>query len=181
MASKPIHSEIQLKSCTADEQALLALLTDTLSESATAVIWQYQKIIFGQWDGKQLFLPEKSKFSANLVEELRVFHSSAELHLLREDGRLFGRLRKDSDGTDDECVDVIAPFWGVNAGRSGSYVSLRDADRKLQLVIPCEEESERYGLVTRSYIGRDENNGQAGYTDYRYVQITSADAGKEHG
>ena len=60
----------------------------------------------------------------------------------------------------------------------GIFVVLKDSQRKLVLMVPCEEEAVFYGLVTRNYIGYAPQNGQAGYVDYRYVAITSAVGGK---
>ena len=46
------------------------------------------------------------------------------------------------------------------------------------MTLPCDDSSASYyGLVTRNYITADETTGQSGYTDYRFVRITSAEGG----
>ena len=95
------------------------------------------------------------------------------------DGNMFvGRYISDEGGQKVKYVDSLARLWGEKADRKGMFVLLKDANRKLTLTVPCVEEAVFYGLVTRNYIGYAVQNGQAGYVDYRYVVITSAEGGK---
>ena len=53
---------------------------------------------------------------------------------------------------------------------------LQDDQRKLKLNIPVSDTTSKwYGLLTRNYVTTNDVNGQAGYTDYRFVDIASAD------
>ena len=138
---------------------------------ANFVAWQVQSVIWGKFDG------EKFLHAENLDDwlECRIFDESAELHLKR-DGKIFsGRYIRDEEGDGDFYVDSFARLWGEYSSAADGMITLRDAQRKLSMTIPCDDDGKKfYGLKTRNYIGSDDDTGLSGYVDYRFVAIESA-------
>lgn len=144
-----------------------------------AVVWLEYAIEIVAADGRlQKLLQENEAY----WQEIRVFNQLGELHLERMGEAAGGRFRLDSKAAADgmhpqEYVDSMARLWGkASKTESDGRICLADADRKLSLTIPaCCQKSDYYGLVTRNYIGENPVTHQAGYVDYRYVAICSAD------
>ena len=163
--------------CAWDLAAITRVLADKLPQPALAVIWQRHRISWGRWQEGKLSLADGSVLEPAYIEELRVFNAAAELRLCRQGEGLQGRFVRDSEGASTKCVDSLSRFWGEKKAVEAGYVTLRDADRKLTLTIPCDEAADArwYGLITRSYVGVNEHTHQAGYADYRYMGIASAE------
>ncbi|MFV0636964.1 CRISPR-associated protein Csx19 [Mitsuokella sp. WILCCON 0060] len=158
------------------ETLLTALLQHVHFTEGTVVVWQVDKIRWGKWaDGKFTFAdgqPENIK----LWLECRVFNEQAELHLTSRKLRLSGHLVEDGQGEPAEYVDACSRFWGECQEKDADWMTLHDEDRKLSQKMPAvADEARFYGLVTRNYIGINEKTGQAGYVDYRYLAVRSAD------
>ena len=162
--------------CAWDLAAITRVLADKLPQPALAVIWQRHRISWGRWQEGKLSLADGSVLEPAYIEELRVFSAQAELHLCRQGESLRGRFVRDSEGNSGKCVDSLARLWGEKTAAANGYVTLRDKDRKLTLTVPSDDTAARwYGLITRSYVGVNEHTHQAGYADYRYMGITSAE------
>lgn len=147
----------------------------------TVVIWQINKIRWGTFrDGHMIFADGKPE-QTSLWLEGRFFNEKGEVYLTREKSfaktQLFSiRILLDGEGEACEHVDTLSRFWGECKARDENWITLRDGDRKLEQIVPAVADKARfYGLVTRSYIGYDTVTAQAGYQDYRYVRIASAD------
>lgn len=166
------ESEITPVTATA---ALAELIKKYIKHEAVVVCWQRQRIIWGLWKNGQLQFSDGSELDETLLLEIRLFNEQEELHLLFTHGTYTGRYVVDGTGTKSEYVDSLSRLWGKKSSRDGEYVVLKDAKRFLTLCVPCREEAEYYGLVTRNYVGCDCETGQAGYTDYRFVKLTSAE------
>ena len=161
----------------ASEEALCDQLRGV--QQATVVLWQMNAVRFGTWDGHAFSFPAHAPLQMELLIELRIFNEQGELYLRCEDGQFVGRLRTDEAGTEVDYVDTIARFWGSHHKEDDedtAWMKLRDPSRKLELKLPAVEgKPEFVGLVMRSYIGVDNETGQAGYIDHRYYAIESAD------
>lgn len=157
-----------------------AAVTDCLQEAgfshATVVVWQVNTIRWGKWEQGTLAFADGQEAKTALWLECRIFNEEKELHLARQKDQFTGRLVEDGAGEATEYVDACSRFWGECKAWEAGWMTLRDDDRKLSLTVPEAEGTARfYGLVTRNYIGIHEKTAQAGYTDYRYVKIASAD------
>ena len=145
---------------------------------ATIVIWRMHRVEWGTITSGRITLKDNNPLDSDTILETRIFSEMAELRLVRSGNEFVGRYIVDKGMKAAKYIDSMARLWGEKVSREGEYVLLKDAKRKMTLCVPSEEEAEFYGLVTRNYIGYAEQNGQAGYVDYRYVRITSAEGGK---
>lgn len=156
------------------EEALLQVFTENMQEPATLAVWSAASVRWAKWDGKEMhFAGEKPE--ASLVYELRLFNRDKEIHLVRRGNRFTGRCIIDGEGEPSAYVDSFSRLWGEKISESHGFVTSRDKDRKIELTVPCEEKGKYYGLTTRNYVGTNEETGQAGYRDYRFVSIEAAD------
>lgn len=175
-----IGSTREATACALTLADLMRCLTERFSGRAFFVAWQMNGIVWGRWQDGQLALAAGGALNLQYIEELRVFNETAEIHLCRRDGKLQGRFINDTVGNPIKFVDSFSRLWGEKERVENGYITLVDKNRKLTMTVPCDDEGEGlwYGLVTRNYIGINETTYQAGYTDYRYVGITSAEGGK---
>lgn len=169
-------SRVTPVSITRQETAVKDYLQEAGFSHATAVVWQVNTIRWGKWEQGTLAFADSQEAKTALWLECRIFNEEKELHLTRQKDQFTGRLVEDGAGEATEYVDACSRFWGECKAREAGWMTLRDDDRKLSLTVPESEGTARfYGLVTRNYIGIHEKTAQAGYTDYRYVKIASAD------
>ena len=68
-------------------------------------------------------------------------------------------------------VDSIQPLFGEPIGSENGFVTLADTGRKMKQVVPTVHRGQRLGLQTRNYVTASHTTGQAGYSQYRYVDI----------
>lgn len=170
---------IEEKSCSLRKEDVLKLLAECFAEAASAVVWQIDAIRWGRWQDGKLNFADAGSLEMEYLQEIRVFHGQKELHLVRQGNLLKGRSIEDGvQGMETAYVDSLSRLWGEKEAAQNGFITLQDKERKLQMTIPCEETAQYYGLITRSYIGYAEETGQAGYTDYRFKEITAADGGK---
>lgn len=170
MTGQSSRTEVQL------ENSLAALQAELQGHTAgTVVVWMMQAVVWGTWDGAALTFVDDAEVRADWWQEIRIFNETEELHLRRCDKGLVGRWLNDAGGEVHEYVDAIARFWGSREQAAGKLM-LADRPRKLCLNLPEQKElADYYGLVTRNYIGISPVTHQAGYRDYRFVQIAPAD------
>ncbi|MGM9580872.1 MAG: CRISPR-associated protein Csx19 [Anaerovibrio sp.] len=164
-------------------QELLALLAEALPDGGLVTAWLPQQVLWGRYDGSSFTFPQGGSLAENVLE-MRVFSREAEVYARnRGDNTYLVRICHDypagaadagTEGTETEYVDSLSRLWGENKGIADGYAVLKDADRKIQMKIPVDENHCKYGLVTRNYIGYTENN-QAGYVDSRYVAIENGE------
>ena len=147
-----------------------------------AVVWQLQNVLWGRVADGVLSLSDGKATTPEYWQELRVFNDAAEIHLIRRGNTLVGRFRSDAGGDKDmEYIDAESPLWGVRDEEDGNdvpqgYVRLKDDGRGLRWIVPDDGgDAKQYSLVTRNYIGVDQETKQAGFPDYRFVGIVAAD------
>lgn len=157
---------------------LLPILEEYQFNRGTAVVWLEYKIAIAEAGSELVELLQKN---AAYWQELRVFDADKELYLTHEGSEIIGRYVEDcgekAEGTvEQEYVDSAARLWGRRTGLVQGRMLLEDKERKLSLELPEQEQlAEYYGLVSRSYVGKNPVTYQAGYVDYRYVAICPAD------
>ena len=166
--------------CKAGKNELLQIIEKHFHKEADIVLWQMQSIVWGKYENHKIIWADEADIFEEGWIELRIFNETEELHLYRKGTELIGRYRSD-DGQDNcEYVDSFSRFWGENTETveavENGFVKIQDIERKLEMIIPASvENAKRYGLLTRNYVTTNEVNGQAGYTDFRFVKIASAD------
>ena len=139
------------------------------------VAWQVQSIVWGKFDGEKLLLKDNQSLNVDDWLECRIFNRQEELHLKRTGENFSGRYICDIAGEEKFYVDSFARLWGERKNSSDGWIKLCDEERKLSMTIPCDDGGRKfYGLLTRNYIGSDEDTGLSGYVDYRFVAIESA-------
>ncbi|SHF14902.1 type III-D CRISPR-associated protein Csx19 [Schwartzia succinivorans] len=168
-------SETKPLNVSSDLASVQKLLQDTMQADGIAVMWKRSAIVWGRYVNGRLELSAADGDKS--CEELRVFNGQEEVHLRKKGSGLSGRYRKDGSGDEAVYVDSFSRFWGEKAGEGDGYILLRDKQRKLSMNIPApgDGKSEKYGLTTRNYITADNPVGLAGYTDYRFVEISAAE------
>lgn len=168
-------SETKQLNVSQDFASVQTLLQNTMKEDGIAVMWKRSAIVWGRYtNGKLVF---SDALEDDSCEELRVFNGQEEVHLRRKGNCLHGRYRKDGSGEEAVYVDSFSRFWGEKVGEHDGYVTLKDLQRKLSMNIPVDinESCTKYGLTTRNYVEANNPVGLAGYTDYRYVEISAAE------
>ena len=70
-------------------------------------------------------------------------------------------------------MDSIQPLFGEPIGSQNGFVTLADAGRKMKQIVPTTYTGQRLGLQTRNYVTPSHTTGQAGYSQYRYVDIVN--------
>ena len=173
-----VDSPVTWKRKIHESQPLGDVIKQYMKDTASLVVWQRQQISWGRWDGSTLVFANKETLDENQVIEIRVFNDNEELHLYRRHGAYEGRYVCDGTGEVQSHVDALARLWGHKTNHDGTFATLKDDELFLSMTVPCQEQADYYGLVTRSYINVDDETGQAGYTDYRFVRIESAEGGR---
>lgn len=170
-----VDSPVTWKRKIHEAQPLGDVIKQYMKDSASLVVWQRHQISWGRWDGSSLVFANQEALDENQILEIRVFNENEELHLYRHHGAYEGRYVCDGTGEVQSHVDTLSRLWGHKTAHDGSFVTLKDSERFLSMTVPCQEKADYYGLVTRSYIDVDSDTGQAGYSDYRFVRIESAE------
>lgn len=168
-----ISSQIEHVCISGDVQALCDEAAKHI-EHGIVILWQLHAVTWGRFANGQITLAGGVKANPLYIRELRIFDENTELHLLHCGDAFTGRWRIDGTGEEVQYIDSFSPLWGTREENvTGSYAVLADRERGLRMEVPVEEEAEQYGLLTRGYIVADENTGQAGYGDHRFVKIDS--------
>ena len=167
-------------SCALPIEKLIQSLQEWMDQDGSVICWQVHRIIWGKWQAGQVVLSDGTALDGTYLQEIRVFNALEEVHLKKRGNEWQGRYIKDEGPEEGACVDALSPLWGSNESRvcHDGYALLEDRDRKLYQCVPSADEAEFYGLVTRNYIGFNEQTGQAGYVDYRFKAVTSAQGSK---
>ena len=164
----PVRCEISLQS------AEKILNEKFCQPNGIFVAWQIQSVVFGKFENGKLKLKNALPEVENFLE-CRIFNDGEELHLKKIGGEFCGRYVREEEGSGDFFADSFSRFWGEFQGAENDFVKLVDEERKICLEIPTEIKAKYYGLLTRNYIGFDEETGLGGYVDYRFVKIGGAD------
>ena len=77
----------------------------------------------------------------------------------------------DGEAMEIQFVDSIHPLFGELCGSQDGLAILADTGRKMKQIVPTVLQGKRLGLKTRNYVTVSHITGQAGYSQYRYVDI----------
>jgi len=112
----------------------------------------------------------------DLVQEVRVFNQSGELHLWRTDVGFAWRILQDAPATAiaDEThfqSDYTHYLWGNHLGSDGHTLVDRDRGMRITLPISGEADSSAHATYTvRNYLGYD-RDGQVQLLDARLMSL----------
>lgn len=153
----------------------ITLLCNYLSGTAKIVLWMHHAVIWGQWDGEEIRWSEGLQYDGTCVVEVRIFNEKEEVYAQCVDGMLVGYHVVDTpngeNAVDIQFVDSIHSLFGEFSGSIDGFAILADSGRKMKQLVPTDLQSKRLGLKTRNYITSSHITGQAGYSQYRYVDI----------
>ena len=138
-------------------------------------------IKFGYYkDNQFIFAKANDKISEKYLLTLRLFNESEEIFIQKINNSYHVRTIKDEKLPDKveehfiEAVDNSSRFFGERQGNiENNFVKIAETGRKMEFILPVNEEAKHYDLTTRSYITYDDQTGQAGYGYYRYVEIAA--------
>lgn len=160
------------ESCTGD---LTTLCNKHMKDAGNIVVWMHHAVLWGRWDGSQIHWSDDSKFDGNSIIEMRVFNTKEEVYVKCLNDKLVGYHVKDGESGENTLnihyVDSIQPLFGEPIDSQNGFVTLADAGRKMKQVVPTVHRGQRLGLQTRNYVTASHTTGQAGYSQYRYVDI----------
>ena len=167
--------------CDGSLQSVEALIKDKFgARDASMIIWQIHKLSWCRvLDGR---IDSTEELNVDHWLEFRVFNADEEIHAKRSTNGFNGRYAVDGRGADNDFVDSFSRLWGEKVSASDGCVRLKDAQRKLEMNVPVDDDSAAwYGLLTRNYVGSDKASGLSGYVDYRFVAIEPAEGGADIG
>lgn len=125
------------------------------------VLWQYHTVTLGKIKADKVdWLAEApaEPVDKHLVR-LRAFNEKEEFHFWKQNQRVVGRHRIDSDGAPMNCVDTKMLLRGGVAKLI--YSGKRDKENSEELFV----------AHTRNYIDFHSKTGQAGYVDCRFLDL----------
>ena len=142
-------------------------------EDAKAVVWYYDKIEFYQLSNGVFDYGERT---IDEVVRLRLFNERKEVHIWRSNGILKGRLRDDSAGDEIEYVRAEQIMNGTTFTTNGKILNVTEekgTNYELPFADLLNKDNliERLKLITRNYIGYNDQTWQAGYIDSRFEEI----------
>lgn len=162
------------ESCTGD---LTTLCNKHMKDAGNIVVWMHHAVLWGRWDGSQIFWSDDSQFGGNGIIEIRIFNTKKEVYVKSLNGEFVGYLVEDGESGENTMnihyVDSIQPLFGEPIGSQNGFVTLADAGRKMKQTVPTTHTGQRLGLLTRNYVTASHTTGQAGYSQYRYVDIVN--------
>lgn len=160
------------ESCTGD---LATLCNKHMKDAGNIVVWMHHAVLWGRWDGSQIHWSDDSKFDGNGIIEMRIFNTKKEVYVKSLNGEFVGYRVEDGESGENTMnihyVDSIQPLFGEPIGSENGFVRLADIGRKMKQVVPTVHRGQRLGLQTRNYVTASHTTGQAGYSQYRYVDI----------
>ena len=150
-------------------------LCNYLSGTGKIVLWMHHAVLWAQWDGTEIRWSDATQYDRKGIVEVRVFNANEEVYAQCVDGNLVGYhvqdAPSDDEGMEIQFVDSIHPLFGEFSESNDGFEVLADKGRKMKQVVPTDLQSKRLGLKTRNYITSSHMTGQAGYSQYRYVDI----------
>ena len=151
-----------------NRENFLNIVTKYIQNNSYVIIWFNHQVLWGRYNSNSFQWAAYSIPDWEQFIEARVFNQDEELWV----GYSAWRYRNDKDGNAKcEIIDSTGRMWGEFAQIQNGFATLVDEKRKLKLCIPANGENNYYELKIRSYINYDSITGQAGYSDYRYLDI----------
>jgi len=141
------------------------------NESYVVVYLDY-KILFGRYNNGNFFFFNNESFDLKFVQKIRIFNKDEEFYIWKEEGNLFGRIKKDDNS---EFVDSIQVLFGTRSQSVDSdWTKITEHLRGIEFVLPgkweVDNDKKKIALKVRNYIGYTENH-LATYTDSRFVEF----------
>ena len=153
----------------------LTPLCKYLNGMGKIVLWMHHAVLWGNWNGTEIHWSDDTQYDGTGIVEVRIFNTKEEVYAQCVDGMLVGYHVVDTtnseNGVEIQFVDSIQPLFGEFSGSNDGFVVLADKGRKMKQVVPTDLQSKRLRLKTRNYITSSHMTGQAGYSQYRYVDI----------
>ena len=153
----------------------VTILCRYLKGNGSIVLWMHHAVLWGKWDGTEIRWSDATQYDGTGIVEVRVFNANEEVYAQCVDGNLVGyRVQdapSDNEGMEIQFVDSIHPLFGEFSRSNDGFAVLADKGRKMKQVVPTDLQGKRLGLKTRNYITSSHITGQAGYSQYRYVDI----------
>lgn len=126
-----------------------------LAHANDGVIWG--RFDNNQWMWSSGIAPASPQLRASALQQLRLFGASGELFLWRSGARFAGRTIEDGAGEGVECFDEAQLLWGKPHGDARSGFQLMREGAQGMLHAPPEAIAREGKLMTRNYIGYDED------------------------
>ena len=167
-----------------DEQTLRAhyAQADLLlnSEKDFLLYWQSSDFVdIARFDGKQISFCGGYKPEWGLLQDMRIFNESYELHIWRFSNGVYNCREisgeeLDSNLSSSNCLDQKIRLWGSRATKCGSFTKITE-ERGMALSLPCQYQ-DSFGrginafLQERRYITEDDC-GRILFTDRRFCWV----------
>jgi len=140
------------------------------------------KVLIGIFENKRFIAHKGETFEPKYLQKLRIFNEKEELFLFSRNGESFsGRLRTDYKGEEKDVIDARQTLYGttVDDKLNDGFTRIYE-ERGTELILPfpnisVNDKKERIFIHTRNYIGYNDEHGQAGYEDCRFVRFTDKD------
>jgi len=161
-------------------EKLTELLLEEMACPSYVVAYLDHAVMVGLLDQQELNFYHLQDFQIEHLQTLRVFNSTSELLVWRNNRAFQGRLREDKyddDERDKEYIVVAEQvLWGTNVEHLPGGWSYITEERGFNMVVPLEgvrvdQKGNRLKIKTHNYIGFNEL-GLAGYVDTRFVNFT---------
>lgn len=162
-----------------DKEDLNTFLGENFKVEGTLVAYLDYAVMIGNFDGSKMEFPGyESKFDSNFIQKLRLFNNDKELLIWKTSEGLKARLRTDGDGTEVNVIEAEQIVLGTNVETGSGYSVLKEK-RGTRIILPLnnlsvDEKKKRLKIKTRNYVGFDEETGQSGYCDCRFVEFKNS-------
>ncbi|MBN2281011.1 MAG: TIGR03984 family CRISPR-associated protein [Candidatus Marinimicrobia bacterium] len=164
---------IQSESLPVDKITNLSQVTEYINDASDVIIYLDNKVVIGQYQQGNFTFHDNTEIDFKYIRRIRVFNKNQELHLVRKNGILSGRLRNDTRGENTDCVEAHQVLFGTEAKSLDDYTQITE-DRGTELLIPGDFEvntqSKRVAIKTRHYLEYI-NGYQASYCDARFIDF----------
>lgn len=152
------------------------ILADNFKGVGTVVAYLDYAVMIGNFNGSKMEFPGyDSKFDSAFIQKLRLFNKDKELFVWRTSEGFKARLRTDGDGAEINVIEAEQIVLGTDVEIGSDYSVLKEK-RGTRIILPLnnlnvDEKKKRLKIKTRNYVGFDEETGQAGYCDCRFVEF----------
>lgn len=147
-------------------------LSEFIKTKSLVVAYLDYKVLIGTYINRNFHFYDGETFDDKFIQKIRIFNEHEEFYAWRNNGRLKGRFRIDTDGTDVEVVDAYQALFGTDSIPSDKYSKLWEK-RGTEIIIPfqnliIDEKKKRLFIKTKNYVKSNDLH-QATYFDCRFV------------
>lgn len=160
-------------------------LIKILAPANSFVYWQSAELVdFGYFDGDKINLNDHEPHF-DLLQEMRVFNETFELHIWKHLGESRYRIRQETDEQENEngnCLLHKVKLWGTKATKNGRFTVVTE-DRGMRLSFPIEfqdayKDRINVFLEERRYIEEEDETGCIHFSDRRFSGLYVATGGQ---